>query len=246
MWVLAAARVLFIVLHTVIWGGAIYFLSFFDPHAERAAGLLRFWAKGNLWACRVRVRVSGGDRLETGRAYIFMSNHQSQFDILALCVALKDVPLRWVAKEELRRVPVLGPCLYRTHQILVDRGSRGQAVATLRKVKELLALGISVIFFPEGTRGTQGNLLPFRPGGFMAAVEAGIPVVPVAIKGSWRVLPTGEWKVSPGQIDVVIGTPIDVRAQVSRKESRRDLLRQVHAAIAAELAMGKGDCSSIG
>lgn len=74
----------------------------------------------------------------------------------------------------------------------------------------------------------------------MAAVEAGIPVVPVAIKGSWRVLPTGEWKVSPGQIDVVIGTPIDVRPQVSRKESRRDLLRQVHAAIATELAMGRG------
>ena len=82
MWVLAAVRVLFIVLHTVIWGGAIYFLSFFDPHAERAAGLLRFWAKGNLWACRVRVCVSGGDRLETGRPYLFMSNHQSQFDIL--------------------------------------------------------------------------------------------------------------------------------------------------------------------
>ena len=159
MIILATLRMAFIVLHTVFWGGPVYLLSFFDPYAERAARLIRFWAKGNLWACDVSVRVQGLDRLNPHSAYLFMSNHQSQFDILALMVALEDFPLRWVAKHELRKVPILGACMYRTHQILVDRGSRTQAVATLRRVKELLGAHISVLFFPEGTRGRERSSL---------------------------------------------------------------------------------------
>lgn len=235
MVVLAAVRMGFIVLHTVFWGFPVYLVSFLDPYAERADRLIRYWAKGNLWACRVSVRVHGLDRLDPRRAYVFMSNHRSQFDILTLMAALQAFPLRWVAKHELRKVPVLGACMNRTHQILVDRDSRTQAVATLRKVRELLAAGISVVFFPEGTRSLDGRLLPFRPGGFMAAVEAGAPVVPVTINGSHAVLPPGDWKVRGGEIDVVIGAPIAVRRDGSRKAARAALLAEVEAAIAAPL-----------
>lgn len=235
MVVLAAVRMGFIVLHTVFWGFPVYLVSFLDPYAERADRLIRYWAKGNLWACRVSVRVRGLDRLDPRRAYVFMSNHRSQFDILTLMAALQAFPLRWVAKHELRKVPVLGACMNRTHQILVDRDSRTQAVATLRKVRELLAAGISVVFFPEGTRSLDGRLLPFRPGGFMAAVEAGAPVVPVTINGSHAVLPPGDWKVRGGAIDVVIGAPIAVRRDGSRKAARAALLAEVEAAIAAPL-----------
>ncbi len=237
MSILATLRMAFIVLHTIFWGGLIYILSFLDsyPYAERAARLLRFWAKGNLWVCRVSVRVQGLSQLNPHSAYLFMSNHQSQFDILALMSALEDFPLRWVAKHELRKVPILGACMQRTHQILVDRGNRTQTVATVRKVKELLRAHISVLFFPEGTRGENGRLLPFKPGGFMAAVEAGVPVVPITINGSRSILPSGDWKVRPGEIEIVIGTPIPIHRDGTRKAARTALLTQVEAAIAARL-----------
>ena len=231
----ATLRLTFIILHTVFWGGPVYLFSFLDPYAERAAGLIRFWAKGNLWACGVSVRVRGLHQLDPRSAYLFMSNHQSQFDILALMVALENFPLRWVAKHELRKVPILGACMQRTHQILVDRDSRTQAVATLRKVKELLGAHISVLFFPEGTRGENGRLLPFKPGGFMAAVEAGVPVVPVTINGSRLILPPGDWKVRSGEIEIIFGEPIPIQRNGRRKAARQALLTQVEAAIAAQL-----------
>ena len=244
MIILATLRMAFIVLHTVFWGGPVYFLSFFDPYAERAARLIRFWAKGNLWACGVSVRVQGLSQLNPHSAYLFMSNHQSQFDILALMAALEDFPLRWVAKHELRKVPILGACMYRTHQVLVDRGSRTQAVATLRKVKELLDAHISVLFFPEGTRGENGRLLPFKPGGFMAAVEAGMPVVPITINGSRLILPPGDWKVRSGEIEIIFGAPIPIRRDGSRKAARSALLTQVEAAIAARLKTAESSPTS--
>ena len=244
MIILATLRMAFIVLHTVFWGGPVYFLSFFDPYAERAARLIRFWAKGNLWACGVSVRVQGLSQLNPHSAYLFMSNHQSQFDILALMAALEDFPLRWVAKHELRKMPILGACIYRTHQVLVDRGSRTQAVATLRKVKELLGAHISVLFFPEGTRGEDGRLLPFKPGGFMAAVEAGVPVIPITINGSRSILPPGDWKVRSGEIEIIFGTPIPIHRDGTRKAARSALLTQVEAAIAARLKTAESSLPS--
>ena len=235
MIILATLRMAFIILHTVFWGGPVYLFSFLDPYAERAARLIRLWAKGNLLACGVSIRVQGLSQLNPHSAYLFMSNHQSQFDILALMAALEDFPLRWVAKHELRKVPILGACMQRTHQILVDRGSRTQAVATLRKVKELLGVHISVLFFPEGTRGEDGRLLPFKPGGFMAAVEAGVPVVPITINGSRSILPPGDWKVRSGEIEIIFGTPIPIHRDGTRKAARIALLTQVERAIAARL-----------
>jgi 1-acyl-sn-glycerol-3-phosphate acyltransferase len=230
---IAALRIFFIVLHTLFWSVPVLLLSFLDPYAERSVRLIRFWAKGNLWVCGVKVRVQGLERLDPRKAYLFMSNHQSLFDILALMSALDVFQLRWVAKQELRKVPVLGLCMQRTHQILVDRESRTQAVATIRRVRELLSAGISVLFFPEGTRSQDGHLLPFKPGGFAVAVETGVPVVPVTVNGSRAVLPFGDWKVRAGQIDIILSEPIHIDPQLNKKTAREELLLQVQQAIAA-------------
>jgi len=229
---IAALRISFIVLHTLFWSVPVLLFSFLDPYAERSARLIRFWAKGNLWACGVKVRVQGLERLDPHKAYLFMSNHQSQFDILALMSVLEAFQLRWVAKRELRKVPVLGLCMQRTHQILVDRESRAQAVATIRRVKELLQAGISVLFFPEGTRSKDGQLLPFKPGGFAVAIETKVPVVPVTIKGSRAIMPSGDWKVRAGAIEIIVSEPIHIDPQVNKKMAREELLRRVQQAIA--------------
>ena len=233
MILIAVLRIFFIVLHTLFWSVPVLLLSSLDPYAERSARLIRFWAKGNLWACGVKVRVQGLERLDPRKAYLFMSNHQSQFDILALMSALDAFQLRWVAKQELRKVPVLGLCIQRTHQIIVDRESRTQAVATIRLVKELLNAGISVLFFPEGTRSKDGQLLPFKPGGFAVAVETGVPVVPVTVNGSRAIMPSGDWKVRAGEIEIVLSEPIRIDPHLSKKTAREALLLKVQEAIAA-------------
>jgi 1-acyl-sn-glycerol-3-phosphate acyltransferase len=241
---LATLRILFIAFHTLFWGVPVILLSFFDPYAQRAARLVRFWAAGNLWVCGVKVQTRGQERLNPQHAYLFMSNHQSQFDILALMVALRQFQLRWVAKHELRKVPILGLCMQVTHQVLVDRQNRTQAIAVIRQVKKLLAAGISVLFFPEGTRSRDGHLLPFKPGGFAVAVEAGVPVVPVTINGSRAILPPGDWKVRSGTIEIIFGEPIPLDAQVPKKIARETLLVQVHEAIVASYRPNMADSAT--
>jgi 1-acyl-sn-glycerol-3-phosphate acyltransferase len=229
---IAIVRIVFIALHTVFWSVPVLLLAPLDVYAQRSARCIRFWAKGNLFACGVKVDVRGREQLDPRQAYVFMANHQSMFDIVALMVSLEAFQLRWVAKHELRKVPLFGLCMARTHQILVDRQSRTQAVATIRKVKALLQAGISVLFFPEGTRSQDGRLLPFKPGGFAVAVETGSPVVPVTINGGRDILPSGSWKIRSGRMNVVFGQPIARNPSVAKKTARQDLLVQVEKAIA--------------
>lgn len=233
MILVAVLRLLFVALHTCFWSVPVLLLSFFDPYAERSVRLIRFWAKGNLWACGVRVRTRGRQRLDPKQAYLFMSNHQSNVDILALTAAFDTLQVRWVSKREVRKVPILGVCMQRTHQVLVDRESRTQAVAVIRQVKKLLNAGISVLFFPEGTRSRDGHLLPFKPGGFAVAVETGVPVVPVTINGSRAILPPREWKVRSGEIEIVFGEPIHIDPHMNKKAAREELLVRVRETIAA-------------
>lgn len=233
MALLAALRIVLIALHTLFWAVPVVLLSLVHPYSRLITTIIRWWAVGNLWVCGVKVRASGQDRLDPRRAYLFMSNHQSQFDILALTAVLKGFQIRWVAKQELRKVPVLGLCMRLTQQVLVDRQSRTQAVVVIRQVKKLLDAGISVIFFPEGTRSRDGQLLPFKPGGFAVAVEVGVPVVPVTINGSRAVLPSGEWKVRSGTIEILFGEPIHVATHLPKKVAREELLKQVWRIISA-------------
>ncbi len=229
---LAIVRLVFIALNTVFWSVPVLLLAPLDRYAQCAARYIRFWAKSNLFVCGVKVDIRGREQLDPRQAYVFMANHQSMFDILVLMVSLEAFQLRWVAKHELRKAPLLGLCMARTHQVLVDRQSRTQAVTTIRKVKALLHAGISVLFFPEGTRSRDGRLLPFKPGGFAVAVETGSPVVPVTVNGGRDILPSGSWKIRSGRMSVVFSPPIAREPAVAKKTARQDLMVQVEKAIA--------------
>ncbi len=231
MILLAIVRLVFIALNTVLWSVPVLLLAPLDTYAQRAARCIRFWARGNLFICGVKVDVRGREQLDPGQAYVFIANHQSMFDIVAIMVSLDAFQLRWVAKHELRKVPLFGLCMTSTHQVLVDRQSRTQAVATIRKVRALLQAGISVLFFPEGTRSQDGRLLPFKPGAFAVAVETDRPVVPVTINGGADILPSGSWKVRSGRMSVVFSPPIVRDPSMAKKIARQDLLVQVEKAI---------------
>jgi 1-acyl-sn-glycerol-3-phosphate acyltransferase len=224
----------FIAAHTVVVCPVIVGLALVD---ERAAyRLCQRWSRINLLVSGVRVRTRRMAALDPARPYVFMSNHRSQFDILAVVTALEDFQLRWVAKKELTRVPVFGWALQNAGHIIIDRSDHAQAVASLRAARAKMQEGVSVVIFPEGTRAAPDQtLLPFKKGGFMLALETGFPIVPVVVRGSAAVLPNRSTHIRSGEIEVVVGAPIPVTGR-----ERDDLMRRVQSFMLEELGPAPG------
>jgi 1-acyl-sn-glycerol-3-phosphate acyltransferase len=226
-------RVFIVALLTLLWSVPVLLFSFFDPHAERSAQFIRVWARCVLWTCGITIRVRGREHLDPTRAYVFMANHQSNVDIPILMAAFDQLQVRWVSKQEVRKVPVIGVCMARTHQVLVDRESPTQAISVIRHVRALLTAGISVIFFPEGTRTRDGRLQAFKPGGFVVALESGVPVVPITINGSRVIWPPGGLDLRPGTVEVDFSEPIMVAPQLTKRAARELLSTKVREAMLA-------------
>jgi 1-acyl-sn-glycerol-3-phosphate acyltransferase len=182
---------------------------------------------------RVSLKVKGLSRIDPNQQYIFMANHQSNLDIPVLVQSLTTFQLRWIAKQELLRVPFFGWAMWASKHITVARGNRLDALSSLRKAQESITAGISVVVFPEGTRSAHGALLPFKKGGFLLATQTGTPVVPLTINGSGALLPAGAWRLRPGTIEIVIADPIAVESY--RPGNLRMLSERVRTAIAAHL-----------
>jgi len=199
---------------------------------------------GTAWAwlmCRVnwnRVRVHGRDNADPSRSYVIMMNHQSQFDILAF-YGHYGKQFRWVMKEELRKVPGIGWYTAAGGHVFIDRSDRAKAIASLQAARPLLDGGISVVFFPEGTRSRTGRMRPFKKGGFMMALQMDLPILPVSISGSRHVLPAGGFRSLPGPIDITIHPPIDTSTY--SEETVETLMADTRAVIASGLTPWERD-----
>jgi 1-acyl-sn-glycerol-3-phosphate acyltransferase len=168
----------------------------------------RLWAPGLLRGAGAHLRVHGIEAIDWSRPCVIVANHQSMIDICALFRAV-PVPLRFVIKSELGRVPFLGAYTRAMGMVFVQRERRGAGEAMLRDSVPLLQAGACLCVFPEGTRSLDGRVAPFRSGAFRAAIGAGVPVVPVAIHGAGAVLPPrGLFRVRPGTIALRFGTPL--------------------------------------
>ena len=228
--VLSALKFTVVALDTLVAAPIVVAVALFDQHA--AYRVCQLWVRFNLRLYGVTVRTRRLAPLDPTQAYVFMSNHRSQFDILAVVVALSEFQLRWVAKVELTRVPVFGWALRRSGHVIIDRSDHEQAVATLRAAHERMERErICVTIFPEGTRSSsEQTLLPFKKGGFMLALETGVPIVPIVVRGSREILPRGSWQPASGEIEVVVGAPI-AAAGVERDE----LIERVRTFMTAHL-----------
>lgn len=204
-----------------------------DPHGKVVYRINKFWTWAILFAGGVKLKITGLEKLDPQRQYIFMVNHQSNVDIPILVQSLPRYQLRWIAKKELVWVPFFGWAMWATKHITVDRARPIDAVKSLRRAKERIAAGISVVVFPEGTRSRDGQLQRFKKGGFFLAVETGTDVVPVTIIGSRKLLPFGSWQLRSGTVEIAIESPISIAGY--RPGNLRLLVDQVHAAIAANL-----------
>lgn len=196
-----------ITLYTVVLGSMSIASSLFDARGYFGHWCARMWAKLILLTTRVRVDVEGMERLQPGRTYVFVSNHQSHYDTAVLFAAL-PYQLRIIAKDDLGRFPVLGWHLRRTGHILVDR-RRPDRAAIFGWAGRLTSLGLSLMVYPEGTRSPDGRVAPFKGGSFHIALQAGLPVAPLSLVGTRHVMRKGELTARPGRVRLVVHDPIE-------------------------------------
>jgi len=187
----------------------------------------RTWGKIGLLLAGVRLTIHGKENLAGLGPVIYMGNHQSNFDILALFAGLPG-QFRWIAKEELFRIPLFCYSMKRCGYIPINRTDRRKALLSMRSAAERISSGTSVVIFPEGTRSEDGNLLPFKKGGFSLAQQAGVPIIPLAINGSRSINPKGRLRIFGGHIELTIFPPIASEGSVEGvMEAVRTSIEQV-------------------
>jgi len=192
------------------------------------------WAPSALWLAGARLEIDDAAGFPEGPA-IYVSNHESALDVWVLFRTIPRDGLRFVAKAELFRIPVFGWYLRLARFVPVDRAHRARAVQALQEAGRIVRAGTSLIAFPEGTRSADGRVQPFKKGPFVVAMEAGVPVVPIAISGAAALNPKGKLEVRRGVIRVAVGaalTPQDF-------SDKNALLREVRRRI-IELHLGLG------
>ncbi len=179
----------------------------------------------------VDLHVAGSERVPPGRAYVYMSNHQSHMDIPMLYASLPSPTIRMLAKKELFAIPVWGRALRASEFVEVDRANHARAIQSIAKAAELIRDGVSVWLAAEGTRSFDGKIGPLKKGGFHLATETHTPIVPVAIRGTLGILPRGTRAMQKGQrVDVTIGSPIPVEGR-----SLDDLAAEVRSFLIANV-----------
>lgn len=203
--------------------------TLFDRSGRSYAAHARFWGRLGIRLAGVRVTVNGSEHLSDG-PIIVMSNHASNFDILAL-QGFFPRSLSWIAKKELFDIPVFGHSMRHGGYIPLDRGDGRKALKSMEEAAKQIRNGKSVIIFPEGTRTRDGKLLPFKRGGFLLAARAGVAVVPVTINGSFQINPGGALKLYGGTISIDIHAPIAIPEGMKRNTLEEYLLTQVHQGI---------------
>jgi 1-acyl-sn-glycerol-3-phosphate acyltransferase len=199
-----------IAVYTMVLGTLSIGSSLFEKRGYFAHWCARTWSRLILLTTGVRVQIAGLERLEPGRTYVFVANHQSIYDIPILFWSL-PYQLRIIAKQSLGNFPFLGWHLRRTGHMLVDR-RRPDRTRIFSWASRLTSNGLSLIVFPEGTRSRDGRVGTFKGGSFLLALEAGLPIVPLSVVGSRHVMLKGRLATYPGSIRLVVHEPIDTRA----------------------------------
>jgi 1-acyl-sn-glycerol-3-phosphate acyltransferase len=197
-----------LIVNTFLLGSLIILLSPLDRSGKFLHYIGKFWSRINIYLAFCRVSVKGMENLDRRRTYVVLSNHQSLFDVWVL-IAYLPLQLRWVIKNEIRKMPVFGYALERMGHIYVDRDRGSSVVQGIEKAAKKVKEGTSVVFFPEGTRSEDGRLGKFRRGGFVLAQKTGYPILPVTINGSRFVLPKNTLDLMPGKIEIHIKPPIE-------------------------------------
>jgi 1-acyl-sn-glycerol-3-phosphate acyltransferase len=205
-------RAAFTMITVFVVTSAVSFLcvvfSVFGSYSKIINYLAKFWTRSILFAAGVKLVIEGLEKVDRNKSYIFIGNHQSHFDVMAVFSAL-PLTARFMAKKELYKIPLFGWALAATGTIRIDRSNREKSIASMNNALERIKQGVSIAIFAEGTRSDDGNIKEFKKGGFVLAIKGGIPIVPLSVSGSRFILRKHSLKVTPGKIKMVFSDPID-------------------------------------
>ncbi len=219
---------------TAFWATVSILGSLFSTSGRLQHYCMRRWSKDNLWLSRAHVEIEGMKNIDHSRPSIFIANHSGLHDILSLSAYL-PMQFRWVAKKSLFRVPFMGWHMRRSGYIAIDRDNPRDAAKSIIEAAHAIRNGINAIAFPEGTRSRTGSLGKFHSGAFALALRTGVPLVPITLEGSYRVIMPKTLKVNPGVIiRIRIDKPMNL-SSYSRGEKRR-LMEDVFEIMSRNLA----------
>jgi len=220
-----------LVVLTVYYGLKVIIAGFLRV-PNRPGGLYdgagRYWSRGLLWGAGVSVRAVGFAHVPHDRPVVYVANHQSFFDILALAATVPG-QMRFVAKREMAKIPILGPAMKAAGQIFIDRQNRARAFEAYEEAAQAVNAGLNAVVFAEGTRSRTGELQPFKKGPFVFAIASQVPIVPVYCAGTFDILRKGSIWVRPHPITLYFGEPIPTAGLTY--EDREALLERTRAVI---------------
>jgi 1-acyl-sn-glycerol-3-phosphate acyltransferase len=230
--------------YTILLGTLSILSTFVDRRGHAAHWCARAWSWLILATTGVEVSVSGLERAAPGQTYVFVSNHQSIYDIPVIFASV-PFQLRIIAKESLGRFPFLGWHLTRAGHLLVDR-SNPDRPRILNQWRRLVSDRISLIIFPEGTRSGDGHVARFKAGSFLLALEAGLTIVPLSITGSRHVMTKGKLATRPGHVTLKIHEPVVTpKIDAPTIADARDLATRIEAIVRAGVEGGRERTKSI-
>ncbi len=204
----------FLVVLPVMFFGLLLALivNVFDPGGDRFHRMAAWWGRFCARLMGISVEITGAKHYNPNTNYLIVSNHAGMADI-PLILGSIHLNMRFVAKEELGKIPVFGWAIKQAGYVLIKRGQNREALKSLLMASEVLKSGRSVHIFPEGTRSTTGEIQPFKRGAFMIAQKAHAPILPVTIIGSNRITPKKSLRISKARVQLIIGEPIETRGK---------------------------------
>jgi 1-acyl-sn-glycerol-3-phosphate acyltransferase len=207
-------------LSTAFWGTVSVLGSLISGKGTLQHYCMRRWSKDNLWLSRARVEIEGLENIDRGRPQLIVANHCGLHDILSLSAYL-PIQFRWIAKKSLFRVPFMGWHMQRSGYIAIDRENPRDAAKSIIAAAGIIHDGTNAVAFPEGTRSRTGELGRFHSGAFALALRTGVPLIPISLDGSHRVIVPKTLQVNPGVIiRIKIARPIDL-ASYAKSEKHR-------------------------
>ena len=220
--------------YTIVLGTLSILSTFVDRKGHAAHWCARAWSWLILATTGVDVSVKGLDRVKRGETYVFISNHQSIYDIPVIFASL-PFQLRIIAKESLGRFPFLGWHLIRAGHLLVDRRKPDRS-GILNRWRRLVSDRLSLIIFPEGTRSADGHVGHFKAGSFLLALEAGLTIVPVTVCGTIHVMKKGRLMTCPGHVTLEVHEPIATsRIESPSADDARELAERIGSIVRGPL-----------
>ena len=217
----------FLLASTTFLGILTLIISFFFGTRTASTTSAAFWARVNAYMVPMFLQVIGRENIDPAQSYVIAANHQSHIDILVMYGWI-GVDFKWVMKQELRKIPVLGYTCDKLGHIYINRSRSQDALSSLEEAKKRIVNGTSVLFFPEGTRSPDGKIRAFKKGAFFFALDLKLPILPVSIVNTRNVLPARTLKLFPGRAKMVIHPPIPVDGYTSENMNElMDKTRQV-------------------